>query len=134
MNSKYSNIAKAVVLLSVMFFYFLGVIKWKTAEASNVPSQIAEGKRLYFLCFSSALYMATFVGLLFAQPNWLKVITIVVNSVCAVILYEEFRNGDKQWTQWSYWLIIIFSANCMLQYMIIEKLKSKRNGSDTNNR
>lgn len=78
--------------------------------------------------------MATFAVLLFAQPNWLKVITSVVNSVCAVILYEEFRYGDKQWTEWSYFLILIFAANTTLQFMIIEKLKGKKHGDNTRNR
>lgn len=134
MSERYSNIAKAAVLLSVVFLYFLGVREWQMGSVSGILQKIAEGKRLYFLCFSSALYMATFAILLFAQPDWLKVITSVVNSVCAVILYEEFRYGDKQWTEWSYFLIVIFAANSMLQYMIIEKLKTKRHGGNSNNR
>jgi len=134
MTNKQKDIVNCVLTLSVLFLYFLGVRQWKVAELSEVPEKVAVGKHIYFICFSSALYMATFVLFLFAQPNWLKAITSTVNAACAVIVYQEVRYGDAQWSEWSYWIIFVMAANYMLLYMIIEKLKKKKNGNNTPHR
>lgn len=125
MTDKQKDIVNCILTLSVLFLYFLGVRQWKVAVLSEVPEKVALGKHLYFICFSSALYMATFVAALFCKGNMAKVAARIVNTTCAVILYQEARYGDAQWTVWSYWIIVIGGGNFILQYMIIDKIKQK---------
>lgn len=128
MTDKQNNIVKGVLSISVLFLYFLGVRQWKMALISEVPEKVAYGKHLYFICFSSALYMATFVSvvsIVFAKHYVLNFILKIVNTVCAVILYQEVRYGNAQWSVWSYWIIVVGGANFILQSIILDKLKVK---------
>lgn len=120
---KLNNIIAAVILLFVPMVYAYGVYQWKLNEFSSVPDEIAKGKHLYFVSFSSAFYAFSIVCFLLANNTWLKVVTSAVSSFCAVLLYQEVKYGNKQWTEWSYWNIVIISLNYFLFYCIIEKYK-----------
>lgn len=122
-KEKYHNIIAAVVMVFIPFVYFLGVFAWKRVQFSEDEDMVAFGKHIYFVCFSSAFYGAASVAFLLAKPKWLKLIASTVSSVCAVILFEEIRYGDRQWTVWSYWLIPIVALNYFIYYCIIEKYK-----------
>lgn len=123
MNKKIHNLVAAVVMLSMPMIYFYGVFSWQAREMSDNPNVVDWGKHLYFVSFSSAMYSLSFALFLIAKENMLKFISSFVSSVCAVILYQEIRYWDEQWTQWSYWNIVIVSANYLLLYCIIEKYK-----------
>lgn len=124
---KLNSIIAAVILLFVPMVYAYGVYKWKINEFSSVPDEISKGKHLYFVSFSSAFYAFSIVCFLLANNNVLKIISSTVSSGCAILLYQEVMYGDKQWTEWSYWYIIIISLNYFLFYCIIEKYKKNIN-------
>ncbi len=118
-----NNIIAAVILIFIPLVYAYGVYQWKLNEFSTVQDEIANGKHLYFVSFSSAFYAFSITCFLLANNNALKVITSTVSSGCAVLLYQEIAYGDKQWTQWSYWNIAVVALNYFLFYCIIEKYK-----------
>lgn len=125
-TERQNNIVAAIVMLIVPMVYFYGVYVWKQSEFKS-PEIVKHGKSVYFICFSSAFYMSASVCFLLAKVWWLKLISSTVSSTCAVILYEEIMYGDRQWTQWSYWLIIIVSLNYFIFYCIIERYKKEIN-------
>jgi len=73
----------------------------------------------------AALYASSMVGFLLAHNMIIKAVTSSVSSICAVILYQEVVYGDRQWTEWSYWLIVVVSLNYFLFYSLIEKYKNR---------
>jgi hypothetical protein len=121
--NKTHNIISGIILVFVPLVYFYGVLSWKSAQFSSDIDAVTQGKHIYFVCFSSAFYGAASVAFLLAKPKLLKFIASTVSSVCAVILYEEIRYSDKQWTVWSYWLIPLVALNYFIYYCIIEKYK-----------
>lgn len=121
---KIHNVVTAIVMLSMPMIYFFGVWSWQTNEMSPDQARVEFGKHIYFVSFSSAFYCSSFVWLLLIRSNkLLKAIAASVNSFCAVVLYQEIVYRNEQWTQWSYWLIIIVAANYLLLYCIIERYK-----------
>ena len=124
-NKRTDNIICIIILLFVPMIYFMGVIAWKTAQYSPIEAAVAKGKHIYFVCFSSALYASSMVGFLLANNKILKIVSRSVSSVCGVILYQEVAYGDRQWTEWSYWLIVVVSLNYFIFYSLIEKYKKR---------
>lgn len=120
---KLNNIMASVILIFIPLVYLYGVYQWKANEFSGVQDEIMKGKHLYFVSFSSAFYAFSIACFLLANNNWVKLVTSAVSSFCAVLLYQEVRYGDKQWTEWSYWNIMVVSLNYFLFYCIIEKYK-----------
>jgi len=117
-----TDIAVAICSVFAVAIYFYGVTAWK--DTLHQPEDVVRaGKRIYFLSFESAFYAGTLVGVLMAKRFWAKVFTRSLNSVCAVILYEEIRNGDKQWEVWSYWLPAVILINFFVLYSILDKIK-----------
>lgn len=114
-------------MLIIPTLYFYGVYAWQTRQFSNLPETVNNGKEIYFICFSSALYAAASVGFLLSKTWWLKLISSTVSSVCFVIVFEEVKYGNKQWTQWSYWIIGIAAFNYFIFYCIIERYKKEIN-------
>lgn len=128
-TEKQNNIIAAIIMVMIPMIYFYGVFVWKANQFSPNKSDVKHGSDLFFICFSSAFYMAASVGFLLAKVWWLKLISSTVSSTCAVILYEEVMYGDRQWTQWSYWLIIVVALNYFIYYCIIERYKKEiKNG------
>jgi hypothetical protein len=124
-TERQNNIIAAAVMILIPMVYFIGAYQWKVKQFSSIPAEVAHGKEIYFVCFSSALYAAASVCFLLSKVWWLKLISSSVSSVCAVILYEEIRYGDRQWTQWSYWLIVVFTLNYFIFYCLIERYKKE---------
>lgn len=123
-SKKIHNIVAAVIMLAMPMIYFFGVWSWQSREMSPIQEVVDFGKHIYFVSFSSAFYCSSFVWLLLIRRgNLLKFIAASVNSFCAVVLYQEVVYRNEQWTEWSYWLIIIVAANYLLLYCIIEKYK-----------
>jgi hypothetical protein len=120
--TKRTDIAVAICSVFAVAVYFYGVYAWK--DTLHQPEHVVEaGKRVYFLSFESAFYAGTLVGVMMAERFWAKVFTRGLNSVCAVILYEEIRNGDKQWEAWTYGLPAVILINFFVLYSIIDKIK-----------
>lgn len=121
-----SDIAIGICSLFAVYIYFHGVQAWK--ETLNKPEDIvAAGKRIYFISFSSAVYAGTLVGVIMADRFWPKVFTRGLNSVFAVVLFEEIKHGDQQWSFWTYWLPAVFLVNYFVLYATIDKIKKMRN-------
>ena len=122
-KDKHTNIVAAVVMIFVPLIYFFGVFQWKAAQFSTVKQEVWNGSHLYFVSFSSAFYALSCVVFILSKPAWLKIVSSSVSSFCAVVLYQEVEYGDKQWSEWSYWLILIVAANYFLFYCILEAYK-----------
>ena len=127
MTERQNNIVAAIIMLTVPMVYFYGVYQWKLHQFSAIKDEIEKGSKVYFICYSSAFYMVASVVFLMSRVWWLKLVSSSVSSICAVILYEEIRYGNRQWTHWSYWLIIIVSFNYFIYYCIIERYKKEVN-------
>lgn len=127
MSERIKNIIAAIVCLYVPFIYFWGVFSYRNTRYSSHQDVVDMGEHIYFVCFSSALYAASAIGVLLAKPKWLWILAIVTNSVCLVILYEEIAHGDSQWTKWSWKLIPLVAANCIILYELIRKVRKKLN-------
>lgn len=125
MTDKQTNIVTGVLALFVPFVYFVGVMSWQNTQLSDQHEIVAKGKYVYFVCFSSAFYLASLIGFVLSETWIQKAATSTLNTLCAVIIYEECRHGDKQWTLWSYLLIPVIAANYMLMYVVIDKLKKR---------
>jgi len=127
MSKRTGNIIAGVGMVFVPMIYFFGVYQWKTSNKSDVDEIIKSGNHLYFVSIESAFYALSMCCFLLSKPKWLKVISCVVSSFCAVSLYQEIMYGDDAWTEWSYWFILIVAANYFLFYTIIEKFKKSIN-------
>ena len=129
MTDKQTNIVTGVLALFVPFVYFVGVMSWQNTQLSDQHEVVAKGKHIYFVCYSSALYGAATIGVLLTKyrPVWLKILCTVTHSVCAVILYEEIRYGDRQWTVWSWGLMPVVFINYVFFYILLERFKKSIN-------
>ena len=125
MNRTTKNIITVAVAAFSAFVYFYGVWSWQVLQDSDKKELVAKGKYVYFVCFSSAFYLASLIGFVLSETWIQKAATSTLNTLCAVIIYEECSHGDKQWTLWSYLLIPVIAANYMLMYNVIDKLKKR---------
>lgn len=82
-------------------------------------------KNLYYVTTSFTMYMLSFVFMLFSRTYWMKVAASICLSVFGVNLYIELFLDPKHWTDWDFWAIIVFAANMVLSFTIIEKIKAK---------
>ncbi len=115
-------VAITITTVFSVAIYFYGVVAWKNT-LHGTDAEVAHGSRIYFLCYESAFYAGTLVGCIIAKSLIAKVCTRALNSLCAVVLYEELRYGDKQWESWTYWLPVIVLINYFVMYAIIDKMK-----------
>lgn len=127
MSKKVNTAVCVMVLLFVPFIYFYGVYAWKQAELSQAADQLVKGKNVYFVCFSSALYALSIACFMLAKPTLLKIVTSSVGAFCSVVLFQEVMYGNKQWTEWSYWSIVIMALSYFIFYSVIEKFKKRVN-------
>ena len=122
-SKKVYNLAAGIITMFVPLVYFFGVYEWRVNEFSEISGVVDHAKHLYFVSFSSAFYILSFAFFMVSDNPFVKVPCAFTSSCCAVILYQEVAYGDEQWTEWSYWLIAVVSANYLILYCIIEKIK-----------
>ncbi len=123
MSEKSLNIIAGVLTIFVVGIYFAGMFIWTKNEHVNK----VVGSNIYFKCAFSAMYMMSFIIFLLARnrPLFVKPITAGANSFFAVVLYQDIVHGDRAWHSFSYWFIVVVTANFFILYCLIEKIKNK---------
>lgn len=119
MTDRNKDIGAAVMSLFVILVFFFGIYAWK-----NQPKElVVSGRKLYYVCIASVMYMSSFITFMLSKVWWLKAISSSVASVFAVNLYQEWRIKEAVWSNWDYFFIVIVCANYFFLYIIIDKLK-----------
>lgn len=119
MTDKAKDIAIGTMSLFVVAVFFFGIYAWK-----HQPTElIVKGRKLYYICIASVMYISFFIVFLLAKGWLLKAVSSSVASLFAVNLYQEIMFADKVWDSFSYWFIFIVGLNYFILYMLIDKLK-----------
>lgn len=120
MKEKHKDILFVFAVLSTIGIFMFGMIEWPNFQktGSNTLS-----KNLYYITVSFTMYILSFVLMLFARSFWAKVAASLLLSVFGVNLYIELFLDPKHWTEWDFKAIIVFAANLILSFTIIEKIK-----------
>ena len=134
MTKRVLNIAGVIITLFVPVVYFYGAWQWKKYQFSEIPEVVDSVTHLFCVTFSSAFYMLSFALYMVANSTAMKAASSIVSSFCAVVLYQECVYGNDQWSEWSYWLIVVVAANYFILFCVIEKIKRIiKNGNKSNN-
>lgn len=119
MIDKDKDIAAGVMSIFVILVFFFGIYAWK-----HQPKELMiSGRKLYYVCIASVMYMSSFITFMLSKGWWLKAISSSVASLFAVNLYQEWRIGADVWSSWDYWFIVIICGNYFVLYRLIDKLK-----------
>jgi len=110
--------------MSTIGVFLFGMIMWPYYQKTGT-SKVA--KSLYYISTSFTLYMLSFVLMLFVKTYWMKVAASLSLALFGVNLYIELYLDPKNWTTWDFWAIVVFAANLILSFTIIEKIRPKRN-------
>lgn len=97
-----------------------GMVSWPSYQI-NGKSILA--KNLYYVTVSFTLYMLSFVVMLFSRTFIMKAASSLLFSLFGVNLYIELFLDPKHWTDWDFTAILVFAANLILSFIIIEKIK-----------
>lgn len=119
MTDKEKDIAAGIMSIFVILVFFFGIYAWKHQPKELVVS----GRKLYYVCIASVMYISSFITFMLSKVWWLKAISSSVASVFAVNLYQEWRIKEAVWSNLDYWFIVIICANYFFLYIIIDKLK-----------
>jgi hypothetical protein len=120
MKEKHRDMLFTLVVLSTIGVFMFGMIYWPTYQASGKG---AMSKNLYYITVSFTMYMLSFIVMLFAKSFTMKAAASLLLSVFGVNLYIELFLDPKHWTDWDFTAIVVFAANLILSFTIIEKIK-----------
>lgn len=122
MQSKHKNILFFLAVLSTIGVFMFGMVMWphfKEVGTNRIT------KSLYYVTTSFTMYMLSFVLMLFSKTYWMKVASSLLLAMFGVNIYIELYLDPAHWTSWDFWAILIFAANMILSFTIIEKIKVK---------
>lgn len=120
MKEKHRDILFTFVVLSTIGVFMFGMVSWPSYQI-NGKSILA--KNLYYVTVSFTLYMLSFVVMLFSRTFIMKAASSLLFSLFGVNLYIELFLDPKHWTDWDFTAILVFAANLILSFIIIEKIK-----------
>lgn len=125
MTDRHKNIITGIVSVFIPLIYLLGMLQWQKNEVFTPEI----GRAIYAKCAFSVMYIMSFLVFLWAKskPTWVKPITAGSNSFFALVLYQEIVHKNTAWHTFSYWLIVIISANYFILYLLIDKVKKHYN-------
>lgn len=123
MSEKKKGILFFLALVSTIGIFMYGMIMWPSFQEHG-SSKLA--KNLYYVTISFTMYTLSFVLMLFSKTYLMKVASSLLLSVFGVNLYIELFLDPKHWTNWDFWAIIVFAANMILSFTIIEKIRPKK--------
>lgn len=123
MSDKKRNILFFLAVMSTIGVFMFGMIMWPHYQESGT-NKIA--KNLYYVTISFTMYMLSFVLMLFARTYWMKVAASLSLATFGVNLYIELFLDPKHWGNWDFWAIVVFAANLILSFTIIEKIRPKK--------
>lgn len=122
MNSKTKDILFTLIVLFTIGIFMFGMIEWPSFQVTG-KSVIA--KNLYYVTVSATLYILSFITIMFSHTFIMKCASSLLVSLFGVNLYIELFLDPKHWTAWDVWAIVVFSANLIFSFTIIEKIKIK---------
>lgn len=120
MKEKHRDMLFTFVVLSTIGVFMFGMVSWPSYQI-NGKSILA--KNLYYVTVSFTLYMLSFVVMLFSRTFIMKAASSLLLSLFGVNLYIELFLDPKHWTDWDFTAILVFAANLILSFIIIEKIK-----------
>lgn len=123
MSQKYKNILFFFVVMSTIGVFLFGMIMWPHYKEVGTTKVT---KQLYYVTTSFTMYMLSFVLMLFVKTYWMKVAASLSLALFGVNLYIELYLDPQHWTSWDFWAIVVFAANLILSFTIIEKIRPKR--------
>lgn len=128
MSDTKENIIIGIVCLMSISLYVFGVLTWRQYEFNTHAEIVAKAKHIYFICFSSAFYAASLVGVFLCKTALQRICTRSLNTFCAVIIYQEIVYGDQQWTVWSWMMAPLIVLNYFLLYWLVDLYKNRSDG------